>query len=98
MKKLASVLVALALLAPLALSAAEGAQSLINVNSATVEQLVTLPGIGPSKAQAIVAYREQHPFKAVSELTEVRGIGPKLLEKIQTQVTVDGSVVVPSQH
>jgi competence protein ComEA len=49
----------------------------INVNTATVEQLQTLPGIGPSKAQAIVDDRTQNgPFSSCAELTRVAGIGP----------------------
>lgn len=65
-------------------------QGTLNINTASAEELTQLPGIGKSKAEAIVAYRQAHPFKAVSELTEVKGIGPKMLEKIQAHVTVDG--------
>ncbi len=65
-------------------------QGTLNINTASVEELTQLPGIGKSKAEAIVTYRQAHPFKAVSELTEVKGIGPKMLEKIQSHITVDG--------
>ncbi len=65
-------------------------QGTVNVNSASAEELMQLPGIGKSKADAIIAYRQAHPFKAISELTEVKGIGPKMLEKIQSHVSVDG--------
>ena len=63
----------------------------INVNTASAQELMTLPGIGKAKADAIVTYRDAHPFKDVSELTEVKGIGPKMLEKLQAYVTIDGS-------
>ena len=54
---------------------------LISLSHATVQDLQTLPGIGEAKANAIVAYREEHgSFKTVDELTNVAGIGEKTLE------------------
>ncbi len=63
----------------------------LNINTASVEELTQLSGIGRSKAEAIVNYRQAHPFKAVSELSEVKGIGPKMLEKLQSHLTIDGN-------
>lgn len=61
----------------------------IDLNAATVEQLDTLPGIGPATAQAIVSYRNRHGrFRSVTELVEVPGIGPAKLEAIRTLVRV----------
>ena len=61
----------------------------ININTASAEELQTLYGIGPVKAQAIIEYRnEKGPFHSVDELINVSGIGPKTLEKIRDQVTV----------
>lgn len=89
-------LMILALSAASTMAASKAAfNGILNVNTASAEELTQLPGIGKSKAEAIVAYRQAHPFKAVSELTEVKGIGQKLLEKIQSHVTVDGSNPVP---
>ena len=66
-----------------------GQQQLIDLNSATVEQLVTLPGVGQSKAKAIVKYREEvGPFLEVAQLTQVKGIGEKMLSKIESYVQV----------
>jgi competence protein ComEA len=63
--------------------------SRINVNLATAQELEQLPGIGPARAQAIIAYREQHgPFASVEELLKVDGIGPTTLERIRDLVTV----------
>ncbi len=55
----------------------------IDVNTATAEQLSeSLQGVGPQKAAAIIAYREQHgPYRSVQDLTKVKGIGDSLLDK-----------------
>ncbi len=61
----------------------------VNLNSASAAQLIQLPGIGPSYAERIIAYRTEHgPFKSVDELEQVKGIGKKRLEKIRPFVTV----------
>ncbi len=61
----------------------------IDINKASVEELDTLPGIGPKTAQAIVEYREtQGKFASVEDLLQVRGIGPKKLAAILPHVTV----------
>ena len=61
----------------------------INVNTANVEQLQMIKGVGSSTANAIVKYRKDHgEFKSVSDLVQVKGIGNKKLEKLSNQVTV----------
>lgn len=61
----------------------------INLNTATSEQLQTIPGIGPGKADAILQHREEHgPFKTVDELTNVSGIGAKTVEKMRSKLFV----------
>lgn len=64
----------------------------VNVNTASAEQIAAaLNGIGNAKAAAIVAYREQHGrFSAPEQLTEVSGIGAKLLDKIRPDLMFDG--------
>ncbi|MFT7008219.1 MAG: competence protein ComEA [Colwellia sp.] len=55
-------------------------QQSVHLNKSTIDDLVTLKGIGQKKAQAIVAYRKQiGGFKSVSELIQVKGIGEKIL-------------------
>lgn len=61
----------------------------IDLNTATAEQLDTLPGIGPATAQAILTYRTRHGrFRSVTELLEVPGIGPAKLEAVRSLVKV----------
>ena len=62
----------------------------VNINSATVYELAeNLKGIGPKKAQAIVKYREKNgPFFSAEELTNVKGIGPKTIEKNRQDILV----------
>lgn len=64
-------------------------QSTININRATESELTLLHGIGSSKAQAIILYREMFGrFKTVDELTKVKGIGAKTVEKNRRRLTV----------
>ena len=63
--------------------------NLIDLNTASTEALTNLPSIGPVKAQAIVAYREQNgPFASVEDITNVSGIGPATYENIRALATV----------
>jgi len=61
----------------------------ININKANSAQLQTLNGIGPTKAQEILKYRKVHGgFKTVDELVNVKGIGPKTVQKLKSQVSI----------
>ncbi|HJW76728.1 MAG TPA: helix-hairpin-helix domain-containing protein, partial [Thermoleophilia bacterium] len=60
----------------------------IDLNEAPLTQLQELPGIGPKKAEAIVALRQRRPFSRVSQLLEVRGIGKKTLERLKPLVKI----------
>lgn len=61
----------------------------INLNTATVEELSVLPGVGEKKAAAIIDYRKMKgKFTSIDELVEVKGIGPKMLEKMKDQISL----------
>jgi competence protein ComEA len=63
----------------------------VDLNRADTAELDALPGIGPVLARRIVEYRRQHgPFRRVEELRAVRGVGPRLLERLRARVGVDG--------
>jgi competence protein ComEA len=65
------------------------AQQLLDINTATVEQLKQLPGIGDTIAERIVKYREAHGyFKKVEDLLNVEGIGEKKLEAIKPLIQI----------
>lgn len=62
----------------------------ININTATLDQLDTLPGIGPAIAQRIVDYREKiGGFKSIEEITQVSGIGEATFAKIKASISVE---------
>ncbi len=66
-----------------------GAVQLVNINTAGVDVLATLPGIGPVKASAIVRYRDEvDGFDSIEELESVAGIGAKTMDKLRDLVTV----------
>ena len=63
-------------------------QEMVNINTATLEELQTIKGIGKKKAEAILQYRKEHgPFRRKEDLLQVKGIGKKALEAIESQVT-----------
>ena len=67
----------------------------VNINTATEEELGRLPGIGPSKAQAILKLREHMgSFKRVESLLRVRGIGRKTLRKLSPMIALSGQTTM----
>ncbi len=62
----------------------------ININTASQQELECLPGIGPSKAEQIVTYRQDHgPFKKIEDIQNVPGIGPTIFEKMSSFITIN---------
>jgi competence protein ComEA len=61
----------------------------VNINTATVDELKSLPGVGPAKAAAIVEYRSRNGnFKSVEELKQVKGIGDGIFNKLKDEATI----------
>jgi len=88
MKKLRHLAAAMLLCLPVTLFAA----GTVDINTADKETLMNLSGIGESFAERIIEYREQNGgFKAVQELTNIRGIGQTLVEKNREMLTVGDS-------
>lgn len=92
---LGGLIVALAVsLAASAVAAADSKPTftgVVNVNTASSEQLQLLPGIGEARARAIVSMRKQNGgFKSLEQLTEVKGIGDAMLERLRPHLSLNG--------
>lgn len=91
----ASALLLVAFVAALPAAAASAPARVVNVNTATAEQLALLPHIGPAIAQRIVDLRESDgPFKGAEDLMLVRGIGERTFALIKDYVVLDGKTTL----
>lgn len=88
----AGVILAVMLLGSMAYGQAKtGGQGKININTATIEELRLLPGVGDSTAKNILTYRKANgPFKALGDVVKVKGIGEKKFKKLQGYLKLDG--------
>lgn len=78
-----------------AADAASGSQPVININSASVEQLMLLPRIGEKTAAQIVAWREQNgPFKKTTDILQVKGIGDASYEMLKPYLVLEGETTL----
>lgn len=68
----------------------------VNINEATPEQLERLPGIGPSRAQAIVNFRKTHPFKRIEDLQRIKGLGKKTWNRLRPLLALSGPTTLAS--
>ena len=73
------------------------AAGVVNINTATEAQLELLPGIGPSKARAVVRYRTRRKFRATHELIRVRGIGRKTYRRLRAHLTIKGPTTLTAR-
>ncbi|MGB9795714.1 ComEA family DNA-binding protein [Fervidobacterium gondwanense] len=72
--------------------------SVIDINTASLEELQTLPGIGPSKARAIIEYREKQQFSKIEDIMNVPGIGEKTFERLKDRIKVSTPDTQPVQN
>jgi competence protein ComEA len=87
--RIALLFFALCLIAPGLLAKKKPPEAPVNLNTATSEELQLVPGIGPVTAEKILQMRKSYgAFKSVDDLTAIRGIGPKRLEKMRKYLTV----------
>ena len=63
-------------------------KSLVNINTASLSELMTLSGIGESKAKSIISYREKTPFKNIEDILNVEGIGESIYVNIKENITI----------
>ena len=93
--RISTFLVGVLLVAAAAGLAAESASGVVNINTASPEQLTFLPRVGPALAGRIVEYRDTNGrFKSTEELILVRGIGEITYEGLKAYVTVDGETTL----
>jgi len=85
---LALAMAALLVSAPAIAAGKPAPAAKVNINTATVEQLTTLPGVGPRLAARVIEYRQKTPFRSTQELMNVKGIGEKNFAKIGAWLTV----------
>jgi len=103
MKKLTQRIAVLAIAAIVALSAApvfaaDAPSGVVNINTASAEQLDLLPGVGPAVAGRIVEHRTKNgAFKSIEDLMLVKGIGEKSFEKMKPYVATSGSTTLASE-
>jgi competence protein ComEA len=65
-------------------------EGVVNLNSATPEELRLIPGVGPARVRNILAYRRAHPFRTVDELARIKGIGRKTIRHWRIHLAVGG--------
>jgi competence protein ComEA len=74
------------------LVSANPASAMVNINTATKEELTSIKGVGAERAQSIVDYRTKNgPFKSVDDLEKVPGVGPGLMKRIRSQISTGSS-------
>lgn len=72
-----------------------GASGVVNLNTAGLQELIALPGVGPSRAQAILDLRTRmNGFKRIEDLMRVRGIGRKTFRKLQPMLRLQGTTTL----
>ncbi|MFO0936858.1 MAG: helix-hairpin-helix domain-containing protein [Gemmataceae bacterium] len=82
---------------PLAYQPGEAKAYRVDLNRTDRAELLQIPGIGPGKADAILAQRKTSDFQSVDDLSRVKGVGIKTIDRLKPHVVVDGSTVLPNE-
>jgi competence protein ComEA len=77
-------------LVPLARAQKATLEGVVNINTASPDELRVLPGVGPARIRNILAYRHKHPFRTVEELARIKGIGRKMVRRLRMHLAVTG--------
>jgi len=94
-KVLALVLVIFAAAAFASAAGEESAKGVVNINTASAEQLQLLPRVGPALAGRIIAFRETNgPFRSIDEIVAVKGIGERSFAKLEPYLTTKGETTL----
>jgi len=72
-------------------------QKVVNLNTGTLDQLMLLPGIGPSKGRAIIKYRLRQKFSNTFQIIRVRGIGRKTYRKLRPYLAIKGPTTLTAK-
>lgn len=71
---------------------------MVNINTATVDELKALKGIGETRAKDVIEYRKKNgDFKTIEDLEKVKGIGPGTMKQIRANITVSGETMIPKK-
>ena len=65
-------------------------EGVVNINTATPDELRLLSGVGPARVRNILAYRRAHPFRTVDELARIKGIGRRTVRRLRLHLSVSG--------
>jgi competence protein ComEA len=76
-------------------AAAEVSGAMVDIQTASAAELESLPGVGPARAQAIIAYRTRTPFRRVEDILRVEGIGRATFRTMRGRLTVGGTRAAP---
>jgi competence protein ComEA len=87
--RLGPLVLVLLLTAP-ARAATKQLEGVVNLNTASADELQMLPGIGPAKVRNILAYRAKHPFRTIEEVVRIKGIGRKMFRRLRLHLAVSG--------